>query len=106
MRTSVSPVAPALLFVDDQQRERARRERDRIASLGNAPTWLARAAVELATALPGNPLVPEALHLAVRASRQGMTDEQTGKWSKAAFEFLHSRYPKSGWAAKTPYWFK
>jgi hypothetical protein len=49
--------------------------------------------------------VPEALHIAVTSTRYGCTDKDTGRWSKAAFQLLHKRYPKSEWAKKTPYWF-
>jgi hypothetical protein len=38
--------------------------------------------------------------------RYGCGDANTAKWSKAAFDLLHSRYPKSEWAAKTKFWFK
>jgi hypothetical protein len=53
-----------------------------------------------------DPRVPEALHLAVRATRFGCTDADTGTFSKAAFDLLHQRYPKSSWAQKTKYWYK
>ena len=52
--------------------------------------------------LSGN-RVPEALHLAVRATRYGCTDDETGQWSSKAFQLLRRRYPKSEWAAKTKY---
>jgi len=55
---------------------------------------------------PADPRSPEALHLAVKSTRFGCTDKETGKWSKAAFDFLHRHYPTSAWAKKTPYWFK
>jgi len=49
--------------------------------------------------------VPEALYLAVRSTRYGCTDKETGRLSKTAFELLHSRYPDSEWAKKTKFWF-
>jgi len=52
-----------------------------------------------------DPRVPEALHLAVRSTRYGCTDDNTTKFSKQAFQLLHKNYPKSEWAAKTKYWF-
>ena len=47
--------------------------------------------------------MPEALHLAVRATRYGCTDDETSQWSSKAFQLLRRRYPKSEWAAKTKY---
>jgi hypothetical protein len=41
----------------------------------------------------------------VRATRYGCTDKDTPRFSKAAFDLLHRRYPKSPWAEKTKYWY-
>ena len=65
-----------------------------------------RIAVEWAEKNPADKRAPEALHLAVKATRYGCTDKETGRWSKAAFDLLHQRYPNSGWAKETKYWFK
>jgi len=62
--------------------------------------------LEWANANPNDQRVPEALHLAVRATRYGGSDKKTGSWSKSAFEMLHQKYPHSEWTKKTPYWFK
>jgi hypothetical protein len=67
---------------------------------------LSREAIAWANAHPQDPRVPEALALAVKSTRFGSTDQQTGELSKAAFELLHRRYPKSTWADETKYWFK
>lgn len=77
-----------------------------LSALGAAPNYLSRQVIDWATKNPEDPRVPEALHLAVKTSRYGCTDKQTGRWSKAAYDFLHRRYPKSDWAKQTPYWFK
>jgi TolA-binding protein len=61
--------------------------------------------VNFARAHPDDPRVPEALHLAVRSTRLGCTDDQNTKHSKAAFQLLHRNYPRSDWAAKTKYWY-
>ncbi len=54
----------------------------------------------------GDEYLPEALHLAVRATRYGCRrPADNGPWSRAAFVMLHDRFPKSVWAAQTPYWF-
>jgi hypothetical protein len=93
-------------FLDQAQRDAAQREWAALTALPAGPDWLAEQAVEWAKAHPDDPRVPEALSLAVRATRYGCTDADTGKYSKAAFTLLHTRYPKSEWAARTDYWFK
>lgn len=76
-----------------------------IEALGPAPNYLCKVAIEWATANPDDPRSPEALHLAVRSTRYGCTDKETGKWSKSAFDLLHKRYPNTKWANATKYWF-
>ena len=97
-------IAPA--FITDVQRAEARRELDQIAKLGDSATYLARRAVEFGTRSSDEPRAPEALSLAVRATRYGCTDCSTGRFSKAAHDLLKKNYPTSDYAKKTPYWFK
>jgi len=75
-------------------------------AFGPGPNYLCRVSIEWAQKNPTDPRAPEALHLAVRSTRYGCTDNDTGRWSKAAFDLLHSRYPNTTWAKNTKYWFK
>ena len=75
-------------------------------ALGTAPNYLTRQVIQWANSHPNDPRVPEALHLAVKTTRFGCTDKDSSRWSKAAFDLLHRKYPTSTWAKKTPYWFK
>lgn len=84
----------------------AGREVAALQSLGPAPNYLAQAVINWATKNPTDGRVPEALHLAVKSTRYGCTDKETGRWSKAAFDLLRRKYPNSTWAKQTPYWFK
>jgi hypothetical protein len=93
-------------FLSAEQVAAARRERAKLLSQGAAPNYLARETVEWAKLNPNNPRVPEALHLAVMATRYSCADKETGPLSQAAWQLLHSRYKNSPWAKKTPYWFK
>lgn len=97
---------PSPNFLTAAQRATAEREYATLSSLGAAPNYLCRQVIEWATRHPGDPRVPEALHLAVKSTRYSCTDKQTGKWSKAAYDFLHQRYPGNPWTKQTPYWFK
>ena len=74
-------------------------------ALGTAPNYLCRTAIDCAEKNPNDPRSPEALHLAVRSTRYGCSDKETGRWSKAAFDLLHKRYPNTNWAKATKYWF-
>jgi hypothetical protein len=70
--------------------------------LPGAPAWLGSVVIPWAKAHLGDPRVPEALHNVVRATQYGDMDSQT---SKAAYDLLHSRFPKNPWTAKTPFWY-
>jgi hypothetical protein len=93
-------------FLTSSERLAAEKESATLAGFGAAPNYLSRQVIEWATKNPNDARVPEALHLAVKTSRYGCTDKQTGRWSKAAYDFLHRRYPASEWTKQTPYWFK
>src|SRR2546423_6804960 len=75
-------------------------------ALGTAPNFLCKTAIDWTEKNPNDPRSPEALHLAVRSTRYGCTDKETGRLSKAAFDLLHRRYPNTKWANATKYWFK
>jgi hypothetical protein len=93
-------------FLTAAQRATAEKEYATLTSLGAAPNYLCRQVVEWATTHPRDARVPEALHLAVKSTRYSCTDKQTGKWSKAAYDFLHVHYPGNAWTKQTPYWYK
>ncbi|MBD0373893.1 MAG: hypothetical protein ICV60_23990, partial [Pyrinomonadaceae bacterium] len=103
--TASTDVDPPL-FLDQSQRAAALREYGRLKNFGAAPNYLSRQVIAWAQKSPNDPRVPEALHLAVKSTRYGCTDKETGAASKAAYQLLHRRYPNSQWAKKTPYWFK
>jgi hypothetical protein len=93
-------------FLTAAQKAAAEKENARLKALGQAPNYLCQQVVNFATAKPTDPRLPEALHLAVKATRYGCTDDNTGKFSKLAYDTLHKKYPRSEWAEKTKYWFK
>lgn len=93
-------------FLTAAQRAAGRKEFAAIRSVGAAPNYLCRETIAWANRSGSDTRVPEALHLAVKTTRYGCTDKQTARWSKAAFDLLHRRYPRSVWTKRTPYWFK
>jgi hypothetical protein len=94
------------LFLDASQRQAAAKEWATLKSLGAMPNYLSKQVIQWATKSRADKRVPEALHLAVDSTRWGCTDTETGRWSKAAFDLLHRKYPNTTWAKKTKYWFK
>ena len=97
---------PEPFFPGPRQKAAAAKEYKTLAALGSAPTYLSRFVASYGRENPSAPNLAEALHLAVKSTRFGLPDDQTGKYSKEAFVLLHKKYPKSEWAKKTPYWFK
>jgi hypothetical protein len=103
-KAKAAPIAPPEFLMPFQAL--ASRQAAALAALGTAPNYLCRIAIEWAEKNPIDARAPEALHLAVRSTRYGCTDKDTGRWSKAAYDLLHSRYPNTTWAKNTKYWFK
>ncbi len=100
-----APRPDALGFTTAAERDAARKELVALDRLGAGPTWLAFEAARVAALLPHDPRAPEALHLAVRATRYGCKDGRTSEASRRAFQALHRRFPDSRWAKATPYHF-
>lgn len=88
-------------FLTSEERATLKRERDGLEDLEDGPSWLCRRVLAWAEESPDDPRVPEALHMAVRATRIGGATEL----SKKCFRLLHKRYPKTPWATKTPFYF-
>jgi hypothetical protein len=103
---TATATAPPPPFLSAAEVERGAREWSSLSVLGAAPNYISRQVIEWANRQPDDPRVPEALHLAVRTTRFGCTDKDSPRWSKAAFDLLHRKYPSNPWTKKTPYWFK
>ena len=97
---------PTSAFLTPAQIAEAKIEMEQIRKLGAGSTFVARRAVEFATKSPADSRLPESLQLAVRGTRYGCQDCETGKYSKAAHDILKSRFARTESAKKTPYWFK
>lgn len=90
------------LTADEQ--ERGNREWSQLTTLVAAPDYLAAQTIEWAKSNPRDSRAAEALHLAVRATRYGCSEQKT-PFSKEAFDLLHKQYPDSEWARKTKFWY-
>ena len=74
-------------------------------SFGDAPVGLGKAVLDWSTKSPQDPRIPEALHLAVRATKFCNHTNETSAVSKQAYAVLHNKYPKNPWTAKTKYYY-
>ena len=92
-------------FLSIEERQTGKSEDAALRAMPGGPDWLVAQTLEFAKSNPADARVPEALHLAVRATRYGCASQKTPEYSREAFELLHKRYPNSEWAKKTPYWF-
>lgn len=103
---TATPKGRVPAFLARSQRAAAAREHLALHALGAAPNYLCQQVVQWVSRNPSEPRAPEALHLAVNTTRYGCIDKATGRWSRAAYDLLHRRYPNTTWAKNTPYWFK
>lgn len=77
-----------------------------LSRMASAPKQLAEAAIKWAKASKGDDGAPEALALAVQATRYGCNwHGRHGTYSKTAQELLKAKFPTAVWATQTPYWF-
>ncbi len=93
-------------FLTPQDIATAATENAKIAALQGGANYLANQTVEWAKFNAKDKRLPEALHLAVKATRYGCQNCTTGKASKAAFDVLGKQFKSSEWKKKTPYWFE
>lgn len=89
-------------FIAKTMRDAAAAERRQLSRVGVASRLLGNIVLRYALRHPDDARVPEALHLAVRATRYGAPDKAV---SLAAYNLLHNRYAESSWTAKTPFWY-
>jgi len=99
------PDFPFPAWLTDAQKSQALSQWTQLGAAGTAPNFLVRQVLAYANDHAGDPSVPKALHLAVRATRFGCVNVETSKLSKEAFDLLHQNYPQSEWTAKTVYYY-
>lgn len=91
------------------QQDQAKAEQASLDSLGDPVQFDCANVLAYAQAHPEDPRVPEALHQAVRLTRNHYSDAPEGTpdpvsaLSAQCFKLLHRAYPKSEWTAKTKY---
>lgn len=96
---------PLPSFLSPADLSNAKQEREKLTASESAPNYLTSEVLTYATQHPENPLVPQALHLSVRATRYGCANPETTHLSEKAFQLLHQRYPDDEWTKKTKYHF-
>ncbi len=104
---TVASATPAPVFLTKEQLAEATEENAKIAKLAaSGSNYLATKTSAWAESAPKEKRLPEALALAVKSTRYGCQNCDTGKVSKTAFDILKDRFGTSEWKKKTPYWFK
>ena len=96
---------PAPAFFTKNEIAQAATENARIAALTGGANFLATQVALWAKNKPNEKRLPEALYLAVKATRYGCQNCATGKASKTAYDVLNKRFKTTEWKKKTPYWF-
>ena len=109
-----APLLPPAFFTPDQSAQGAA-EYQRLKQMPDSSALIGQRVIDYANQHPADPQVPEALALTVRATHYSCltwdphapaaSQPKYQPVSKAAFELLHQRYPKSPWTAKTPYYY-
>jgi hypothetical protein len=112
MKQALLPVAS--VGARDEQAQ-ADVEYRQLQELPDSAAVIGQRVIDYARQHSDDPRVPEALALTVRAGHyacqtwnaNGDAKDKGASTavSKAAFQLLHGRYPKSSWAAKTPYFY-
>jgi len=104
-KPQASEPLPSQTFLTEAEMARAADENAKSATLTGGANYLAAQTLAWAGQQADDRRLPEALHLAVRATRYGCQNCATGKASKAVFDTLHKRFKNNPWQKKTPYWF-
>lgn len=92
-------------YLNENEKNEARNERNKLIFTGNSSDFLTQKALKLADEFPQSQLIPELLHYAVKTTRYGDRSENIGALSQTAFKLLHKKYPNNEWTRKTPFWF-
>jgi hypothetical protein len=92
-------------FFSVVQSQQGQAELERLKKIAPPGTYLPKIVVGWAQTNPGDPRVPEALHLAVRCTRYAARADKNINYSQEAFKLLHTKYPNSHWSEQTKYWF-
>lgn len=73
--------------------------------LSTGANYLGKVTIDYARKHLSDPRVPEALHMVVRATKLGASNDRTSAISKQAFQILHQNYKGNPWTVKTPYYY-
>lgn len=111
------PKPPVPLFLADNRQPSADADYQKLIQFPDSASVIGQRIIDYANSHPDDPQVPEALALTVLSTHyacQNWQDHSTPTGSnateytpvsKAAFELLHRRYPKSPWTLKTRYYY-
>jgi hypothetical protein len=86
-------------------RAQAIAEQKTLRERGSGSTFLLHALMAWSEARPADPRIADDLALTIRTTQWACPDSKTRATAHAAYDFLHSHYPKSEAAKRTRYWY-
>lgn len=92
-------------FLPKDERARQARLVEKLRAMPPDSVYFTQESLALMQRSRNDPLVPQALSVAVKMARYTCQDKTVGDWSRKGLQALHANYPESGWAASTPYWY-
>lgn len=94
---------PAFLPQDERTRQAALVEKLR--AIPPDSVYFTQESLALMQRDRADPLVPQALSVAVKMARYACQDKSVGDWSRKGLQTLRASYPNSPWTAGTQYWY-
>lgn len=94
---------PAFLLQEERSRQAALVEKLR--TVPQDSIYFTQESLALMQRARTDPLVPQALSVAVKMARYTCQDKAAGDWSRKGLQALRTNYPNSPWTAATPYWY-
>ncbi|WP_445286670.1 hypothetical protein [Variovorax atrisoli] len=92
-------------FLPQEERSRQAALVEKLRTVPQDSIYFTQESLALMQRARTDPLVPQALSVAVKIARYTCQDKAAGDWSRKGLQALRTNYPNSPWTASTPYWY-
>ncbi|MET3476004.1 hypothetical protein [Variovorax atrisoli] len=92
-------------FLPQEERSRQAALVEKLRTVPQDSIYFTQESLALMQRARTDPLVPQALSVAVKMARYTCQDKAAGDWSRKGLQALRMNYPNSPWTAATPYWY-
>ncbi|MFV0674868.1 hypothetical protein [Variovorax sp. tm] len=92
-------------FLPQEERSRQAALVEKLRTVPQDSIYFTQESLALMQRARTDPLVPQALSVAVKMARYTCQDKAAGDWSRKGLQALRTNYPNSPWTAATPYWY-